>query len=144
MSETVLIAEKEACIRVKKVTCIPWIPTIPEVKFFSLPNLDINMVYGLIVSDPISRDKSKALSQAILKNRHEIPWRIRNIIHEIKVASDFLPNPSFKWVARETNMAAHALARWSLQNRFVGTFEPPTPPPPPKKKKKIKGFKLPF
>ena len=114
MSDTKLIAEKEACIRVKKVTCIPWIPTIPEVKFFSLPNLNINMVYGLIVSDPIGRDKSKTLSQAILKNRHEIPWRIRNIIHEIKVASDFLPNPSFKWVAREANMAAHTLARWSL------------------------------
>ena len=124
MSDTELIAEKEACIRVKKVTCIPWIPTIPEVKFFSLPNLDINMVYGLIVSDPINRDKSKALSKAILKffnkkkekkskailkNRHEIPWRIRNIIHEIRVALDFLPNPSFKWVAREANMAAHTM-----------------------------------
>ena len=81
------------------------------------------MVYGLIVSNPINRDKSKALSQAILKNRHEIPWKIRNIIHEIKVASDFSPNPSFKWVAHEANMAAHTLARWSLQNRFVGTFD---------------------
>lgn len=34
-----------------------------------------------------------------------------------------LPNPSFYWVYREANKAAYNLAKYSLHNWFVGSFD---------------------
>ena len=61
--------------------------------------------------------------QAIDSKGQEVPWRIRNIIREILISTQMLPSLSFCWVPREANMAAHILAKWSLQNIFVGSFD---------------------
>ena len=50
------------------------------------------------------------------------PWRIKNVIQEIFALTGVVPQSSFCWVPREANGAANSLAKWSLKNRFVNSF----------------------
>ena len=45
---------------------------------------------------------------------------IRNIIGDIIKVAGLSPCLSFHWVARGANVAA--LAKWSMENKFVGYF----------------------
>jgi ribonuclease HI len=49
-------------------------------------------------------------------------WRIRNRLHTFLLISNNHPLWSCNWAPRVANGVAHFLARWSLQNRFWGTF----------------------
>ena len=47
-------------------------------------------------------------------------WRISGCISRILLYSDTNPSWSFSWTKRETNVAPHMLARWSLRNKPWG------------------------
>jgi hypothetical protein len=49
-------------------------------------------------------------------------WRVSNILSELIFSFSSFPSWSFLWIPRSANCAAHILARWSLLNRYWGTF----------------------
>ena len=59
----------------------------------------------------------------VSKHCHEVLWRIKTITQETIAALEPLPNPTFCWVSRKANIATHTLARWSLLNNFVSSFD---------------------
>ena len=53
----------------------------------------------------------------------EIPWRIKSVCIDITVTMSQYPNISIRWIAREANCAANALAKWSLKNNVFCNFD---------------------
>ena len=55
---------------------------------------------------------SKVCIQAISNLNVETPWSIQNIISEIISLANHVNRPSFCWITRLANRAAHVLANW--------------------------------
>nr|POE95393.1 hypothetical protein CFP56_79157 [Quercus suber] len=60
---------------------------------------------------------------AVLSKGTNVPWRIKNVIQEITALTGVVPHASSCWVPREANGATTSLAKWSLKNRFVSSFD---------------------
>ncbi|XP_023887886.1 uncharacterized protein LOC112000011 [Quercus suber] len=65
----------------------------------------------------------KVCIDAIRDGGKLIPWRIVNFVDSIKNVIRDYGNVYFTWVHRETNQAAHVLAKWSLSQSFFGYFD---------------------
>ena len=54
----------------------------------------------------------------ILLTRH-----IKTICSDVLALKMNFSNCSFSWVARDANVAAHVIAKWSLSNCYFGSFD---------------------
>ena len=70
----------------------------------------------------IFESDSKSCIVALSNRLAGVSWRIRSCLSDIFLYLADHPSWSFKWIRREANGASHALARWSLQNRYWGSF----------------------
>ena len=84
-------------------------------------NLDVDSIS--IESD------SKTCIDALRCPNQEAPWRIKTICSDVLALNLNFSNCSFSWVAREANVAAHVLAKWSLSNNYFGSFDVGLGPP---------------
>ena len=73
--------------------------------------------------------KSKICVNALSSHILGIPWRIKSICTNILVTMSQNPNISTRWIAREANCAANALAKWSSKNNVLGNFDLGNGPP---------------
>jgi hypothetical protein len=65
----------------------------------------------------------KSCIDGLLDSNIDVPWQIVNLVKEIKALVQCIPAASVNWAPRRANMAAHTLARWSLENRLYGFFD---------------------
>lgn len=65
----------------------------------------------------------KICVDALSSHVPEIPWRIKSVCIDITVTMSQNPNISIRWIAREANCAANALAKWSLKNNVFCNFD---------------------
>ena len=84
-------------------------------------NLDVDSIF--IESD------LKTCIDALRCPNQEAPWRIETICNDVLALKLNFSNCSFSWVAREANVAAHVLAKWSLSNNYFGSFDVGLGPP---------------
>ena len=78
-------------------------------------NLDVDSI-------SIERD-SKTCINALRCPKQDVPWRIKTICSDVLALNLNFSNCSFSWVAREANVAARVLAKWSLSNNYFGSFD---------------------
>ena len=83
----------------------------------------LNLAANLdVVSISIESD-SKSYIDALRCPNRDVPWRIKTICSDVLALELNFSNCSFSWVAREANVAAHVLAKWSLSNSYFGSFD---------------------
>ena len=75
-----------------------------------------------VVSISIESD-SKSYIDALRCPNRDVPWRIKTICSDVLALKMNFSNCSFSWVARDANVAAHVLAKWSLSNSYFGSFD---------------------
>ena len=81
-----------------------------------------------VVSISIERDSKSCIDALRCPNR-DVPWRIKTICSNVLALKMNFSNCSFSWVARDANVAAHVLAKWSLSNCYFGSFDVGLGPP---------------
>ena len=64
----------------------------------------------------------KSCIDGLLDSNTAVPWHIVNLVKEIKALVQCIPAASINWVPRRANMAAHTLARWSLEKDCMVFF----------------------
>ena len=84
-------------------------------------NLDVDSIS--IESD------SKSCIDALRCPNQDVPWRIKTICSDVLALKLNFTNCRFSWVAREANVVAHVLAKWSLSNNYFGSFDVGLGPP---------------
>ena len=82
-------------------------------------NLAANLGF---VSISIESD-SKTCIDALCCPIRDVPWRIKTICSDVLALKMNFSNCTFSWVARNANVAAHVLAKWSLSNSYFGSFD---------------------
>ena len=82
-------------------------------------NLAANLGF---VSISIESD-SKTCIDALCCPIRDVPWRIKTICSDVLALKMNFSNCTFSWMARNANVAAHVLAKWSLSNSYFGSFD---------------------
>lgn len=73
------------------------------------------MVANLDVDSISIEGDSKTCIDVLRYPNQDVPWRIKTICSNVLALKLNFSNCSFSWVAREANVAAHVLAKWSCQ-----------------------------
>ena len=86
-------------------------------------NWALNLAANLDVDSIFIESDSKSCIDALRFPNRGVPWRIRTICFDVLALKLNFSNCRFSWVAREANVAAHVLAKWSLSNNYFGSFD---------------------
>ncbi|XP_030963966.1 uncharacterized protein LOC115985138 [Quercus lobata] len=89
----------------------------------------LNLAANLDTDSIFIESDSKTCIDALKCPNQEAPWRIKTICNDVLALKSNFSNCSFSWVAREANVAAHVLAKWSLSNNYFGSFDVGLGPP---------------
>ena len=81
------------------------------------------MVANLDVDSISIESDSKSCIDALRCPNWDVPWRIKTICSAVLALKMNFSNCSFSWVARDANVAAHVLTKWSLSNSYFGSFD---------------------
>ena len=99
--------------------------------FFSSPwaLTTLNLAANLDVDSIFIESDSKSCIDVLRFPNWDVPWRIKTICSDVLALKLNFSNCRFNWVAREANVAAHVLAKWSLSNNYFGSFDVGLGPP---------------
>ena len=89
----------------------------------------LNLAANLDVDSISIESDSKSCIDALRCPNQDVPWRIKTICSDVLALKLNFTNCRFSWVAREANVAAHVLAKWSLSNNYFGSFDVGLGPP---------------
>ena len=89
----------------------------------------LNLVANLDVDSIFIESDSKSCINALRFPNRDVPWRIRTICSDGLALKLNFSICRFSWVAREANVAAHVLVKWSLSNNYFGSFDVGLAPP---------------
>ena len=89
----------------------------------------LNLATNLDVVAIAIESDSKSCIDALRCPNWDVPWRIKTICSDVLALKLNFSNCSFSGVAREANVAAHVLAKWSLSNNYFGSFDVGLGPP---------------
>ena len=89
----------------------------------------LNLAANLDVDSISIESDSKSCIDALRCPNQDVPWRIKTICSDVLALKLNFTNCRFSWVAREANVVAHVLAKWSLSNNYFGSFDVGLGPP---------------
>ncbi|KAK9984384.1 hypothetical protein SO802_033909 [Lithocarpus litseifolius] len=89
----------------------------------------LNLVANLDVDSISIESDSKSCIDVLSCPNLDVPWRIKTICSDVLALKLNFSNCRFSWVAREANVVAHVLAKWSLSNNYFGSFDVGLEPP---------------